>query len=219
MSFLPSILGGGGATVSDPQIWAIYPAGGINDTPIADADRPWTPGSIPDLAENQAFIGVDNDSAIRITFEEGRVLIECWTPIDKEYSRHWLMQGAGTPVSPLAEGQSPDDEDDREQLRMWSRDYQQIDPRSPYGIALSSRTSYGMNGLIEATNWGPGQFLLMDANQTRIDIGTPNYEDILEEVIQPRHLGKANVTTVDGSVRPMSLLELEQEMDQKLSLS
>ena len=213
VSYLPSILGAGGPAIQDPQIWAKYPAGGVDDAPIADADRPWTSGSIPTLAENQAFIGVDNDSAILITFEEGRVLIECWTPIDQEYSRHFLMQGAGTPVHPLADGQDPSDEDDKELLRMWSRDYQQIDPRSPYGVPMGGRTSYGMNGLIEATNWGPGQFMLMDANQTRIDVGTSNYEDILEEVVQPRHLGKANVSTVDGSVRPMSLLELEQEMD------
>jgi len=215
VSFLSSILGAGGPAVTDDQIWAKYPAGGIDDPPIADAGRPWTPGSIPDLADNQAFIGVDNDSAILITFGITKVTFECWEPIDKIYSRHWLMQGAGTPVHPLPDGKSPDDEDDKEILRMWSRDFQKIDPRSPFAIRCGGgKTSYGMNGLIEAANWRPGQLMLMDANETIIDIGTGNYEDILEEVVAPRHMGKVNVVTVGGGVTSMTLLELEQETEE-----
>jgi prepilin-type N-terminal cleavage/methylation domain-containing protein len=210
-SFLPSILGAGGPAVNDPQIWAWYPAGGVHDTPKGEE---WPASYLPDLAENQAFIGVDNDSAILITFKRTEIVFECRTPPDKEYSRHWLMQGAGTPPCPLANGVSPEDEDDKVLLRMWSRDYRQIDPRS--GLAVSffaADASYGMNGLIGAANWRPGQLMLMDANETIIDVGTGNLEDILEEVVAPRHMGKVNVVTVGGSVTSMTLLELEQEME------
>jgi len=214
-SFLPSILGAGGPAVGDDQIWAWYPAGGIHDTPKGEE---WPVAYLPNFEEmtqkNQAFIGVDNDSALLITFKRTEIIFECWEPPDKEHSRHWLMQGAGTPPCPLGDGQSPDDEDDKELLRLWSRDFQRIDPRS--GLALSffaADASYGMNGLIGAANWRPGQLMLMDANETIIDIGTGNFEDILEEVVAPRHMGKVNVVTVGGSVTSMTLLELEQEME------
>lgn len=212
-SFLPSVLGAGGPAITDPQIWAWYPAGGVHDTPKGED---WPASYLPNLKENQAFIGVDNDSAILITFNRTEIIFECWEPPHKQYSRHWVMQGAGTPVHPLGEGQSPDDEDDKELLRMWSRDFQKIDPRSPFGLTCyAGDASYGMNGLIEATKWRPGQLMLMDANETIIDIGTGNLEDIMEEVIAPRHMGKVNVVTVGGSVTSMTLLELEQEMEKR----
>jgi prepilin-type N-terminal cleavage/methylation domain-containing protein len=215
-SFLPSILGAGGPAVDDPQVWAWYPAGGVHDAPKGEE---WPAAYLPNFEEmrqkNQAFIGVDNDSGVLITFKRTEIIFECWEPPDKNYSRHWLMQGAGTPVHPLSDGQSPDDEDDKELLRMWSRDFQKIDARCPFGFScIVGDASYGMNGLIEAANWRPGQLMLMDANETVIDIGTGNFEDILEEVVAPRHMGKVNVVTVGGSVTSMTLLELEQEMEE-----
>ena len=215
-SFLTSILDGGGPAVNDPQIWAWYPAGGVHDTPKGEE---WPPSYLPDLADNQAFIGVDNDSAIRITFGAD-ILIECWEPPHKQYSRHWLMTGKGTPVHPLPDGASPDDEDDAELLRMWSRDFQQIDPRSPLRIGGAVHASYGMNGRIKPRKWGPQQFMLMDANNTYLDVdGEGNLETIWEgeSGVAPRHyIGRrreVNVVCCDSSVRAMTLLELKREFD------
>jgi prepilin-type N-terminal cleavage/methylation domain-containing protein len=211
-SYLTAILGAGGAAVNDPQVWAWYPAGGIHDTPKGDPDRPWTPDRLPTLKENQAFIGVDNDSALLITFGD-EIIFECWEPIDKQYSRHWLMKGPGTPVCPLPTNGSPDDDDDKELLHMWSRDYRQIDPRSPLRLGAGSWSSYGMNGMIEARKFGLGQIMLADANETIIRIGSRREEAYIEEVIQYRHMGKANVASVDSSVRAMTREEIEREYD------
>lgn len=213
-SFLTSVLGMGGPAISDPQIWAWYPAGGVMDQPKGES---WPDNFLPQLEENQAFVGVDNDSAILITFGMDQLKIECWKPPHQQYSRHWLMKGAGTPVSPLPDGASPDDDDDKELLRMWSRDFQKIDPRSPFGIQVGGKSSYGMNGLIEDKKWGPGQLMLMDANETRIDVDTANLEDDLFHpdwgIIKARHMGKVNVNSVDGSVKSMTLDELEEALD------
>jgi hypothetical protein len=213
-SFIPSILGAGGPAVQDNQIWSWYPAGGIHDSPKGET---WPQQYLPDIKDNQAFIGVDNDSAMMITFGP-TILLETWEPPPNNmggagHSRHWVMEGPGTPRYPLPHHETPEDDDDAEILHMFSLHYVQHDPRSPYGIKASAGASYGMNGLIDPRRWRPGQLMLMDANETRIDVGTRNYEDIMEEVVLPRHLGKVNTVTVGGSVNTMSLMELEQELD------
>jgi prepilin-type N-terminal cleavage/methylation domain-containing protein len=213
-SFIPSILGAGGPAVRDPQIWAWYPAGGIHDNPKGEQ---WPSQYLPNIKEEQAFIGVDNDSAMMITFGS-TILLETWEPPPKSmggagHSRHWVMKGAGTPRNPLPHGQSPQDGDDADILHMFSLQYVQHDPRSPYGIKLTGEASYGMNGLLTEKKWRMGQLMLMDANETRIDVGTGNLEDVLEEVVIPRHMGQVNVVTVGGSVDSMTMLELEEELD------
>jgi prepilin-type processing-associated H-X9-DG protein len=118
---------------------------------------------------------------------------------------------------------SPADEDDEVLLILFGWHYNQIDPRSPLSLGAGApEASYGMNGIIEPENWGPRQVMVMDANRTVIDVGTTNYEDDLESVVQPRHFrkrpddpysGKVNVVTCDGSVRPWTLGELRREYE------
>ncbi|MCD6303857.1 MAG: prepilin-type N-terminal cleavage/methylation domain-containing protein [Planctomycetes bacterium] len=213
-SYLTSILGLGGPAVNDPQIWAWWPAAGLHQSPKGET---WPPQYLPTLKDNQAFIGVDNDSALLITFGD-TITFETWEPPPYNmggagHSRHWVMKGPGHPKCPVPIGDSPQSDSDKEILHMFSLGFVRHDPRSPYGIPTAGRCSYGMNGLLEPRKWRPGQFMLMDANETRIDIGTANYEEPLEDVVMPRHMGKANVLTVGGSVKPMSLLELEMERD------
>lgn len=216
-SYLTAILGGGGAAVGDPQVWAWYPAGGIHDSPKGEE---WPSAYLPTLKANQAFIGVDNDSALLITFLGNAIQFEAWEPPPFEmqgagHSRHWLMKGPGTRVGPLptAGDPSPEDEDDKELLHMWSLNYVRNDPRSPLRLGAGSWSSYGMNGMIEARKFGLGQIMLADANETIIRIGSRREEAYIEEVIQYRHMGKANVAFVDSSVRAMTREEIEREYD------
>ena len=155
VSWLSDILTAGGAAVDDPQVWAIYPAGGVDDAPRDN----WPAGSIPDLQDNQAFIGVGDDAAVLLTLGE-EITIESWTPPAHSKagdSRHWLMWGAGTPVDFLPDGHSPADGDDEVLLHLWGRDFPQIDPRSPmvtdvpsFGIATVAYPT----GLPGWTLWG-----------------------------------------------------------------
>jgi len=212
-SFITDILAGGQGAVPDPQIWAWYPDAGIHDNPKGET---WD-GALPtNLQDNQAFIGVDNDSCIQITFGS-TVTIECMTPpaqAQSGYSRHWVVQGAGTPRNPLPNDADPSDDDDQEILHMWGRDNKAIDPRSPYVIS-SGRASYGINSLVRTRQWSPDQIMLMDANELVINIDSANLEDVFEEVVQPRHFGKANVVTVGSSVTTWSLADLEEELDKR----
>jgi hypothetical protein len=137
VSWLPDILTGGSAAVEDHQIWAIYPAGGVNDPPEGEN---WPAGSLPVLQSNQAFIGINDDAAILLTLDDP-ITIESWTPPEHSqqgYSRHWVMRGAGTPAHPLPNDHSPADADDEVLLHLWGRDFTQIDPRSPLEIPVPS---------------------------------------------------------------------------------
>lgn len=216
-SFLLDILDSGRrGKVNDPQIWAWCPAKGINDPPKGEE---WPEQYLPKLQANQAFIGVDNDSAVLITFG-GSITIQAWEPPPYSmsgagHSRHWIMKGRGTPVNPLPhEGgkESAQDADDAEILHLWSKNYLQNDPRSPYAVQGGAQCSYGINSLIRATKWRPGQIMLMDANEIVVNVEGFNKQDIVEDVVMPRHFGKANVASVDGSVRGWTVLDLEAEL-------
>ena len=217
-SYLVNILDRG-KPIPDPQVWAWYPAGGIKQAPQGGWPVEYLPNWDQMQARNQAFIGVDNDSGLLITFGDVTVF-ETWEPPQKGHSRHWLMQGAGTPVAPLAGGACPADADDKMLLHMWGWDMLKHDPNSPLRFGGNSPdASYGMNAMVRSDDFGPRQFLVMDANETIIRVGTSNYEDAEvfspppQGVIRARHMGKVNVVTCDGAVTSWSLPELKKQYD------
>lgn len=215
VSYLVDILNPG-RPLSDPQIWVWYPAVGKRDAPRGG----WPDSYLPNLAANQAFIGIDNDAAIRITFGDVTIFEDWETPSKGASSRHWLMQGKGTPLTPLPANVSPADGDDKELLRLYGFDYRVMDPRSPLKFGSSEVVSYGMNGMLDPTNYGSKQFLVMDANEPVLNVGTANYEDPLlfsagpQGVIKPRHFGKVNVATCDGAVTSWTLQDIKAQFDQ-----
>jgi prepilin-type processing-associated H-X9-DG protein len=105
---------------------------------------------------------------------------------------------------------------DQELLHLTGNGYQnKIDPRSPL-ILPGMHSSYGMNGQIEPKRFASKQFMLMDAKKTTLNIleeGDHGELDEIPDVVAPRHLGKANVAFVDGSVSSLSVNELVEEKD------
>ncbi len=210
-SFYPDIFAG--RKVPDPQVWAIYPRGGVNQPPINGS--PWSP--LPTVAENQAFIGTDNDAGVLITFRADSILFESQVPPDSVgYSRQFVVKGAGTPPSPLAIGALPDDADDKMIIHLWGMDYKQLAP--PVSISMGAQTSYGINGLVREKVWRPEQYLLMDANTLVIEAESSSKTDFLDEVVMPRHKEKVNVVTCGGDVKAVRLIDMEMELKKSDSL-
>jgi hypothetical protein len=208
-SFLPDILGG--RKVPDNQVWAIYPRGGVNQPPKS----PWSP--LPTVAENQAFIGTDNDAGVLITFRADSILFESQVPPDSVgYSRQWVMKGAGTPPCPLAIGASPENATEKLIIHLWGMDYKQLAP--PVSITMGAQTSYGINGIVQEKIWRPEQYLVMDANTLVIEAASATKTDFLDEAVMPRHKGKANVVTCGGDVKAVRLIDLEMELKKSDSL-
>jgi len=208
-SFFPDIFAG--RKVPDPQCWAIYPRGGINQPPTS----PWPNHAT--VAENQAFIGGDNDAGVLITFHPDSILFESQVPPDSAgYSRQFIVKGAGTPPSPLAIGSLPDDADDKLIIHLWGMDNKKIDP--PVSINMGAQTSYGINGLVAQKTWRPEQFLVMDANQLVVQPDSSSKADFLDEVLMPRHKGKVNMVTCGGDVKAVRPIDMEIELKKSDSL-
>jgi len=132
------------------------------------------------------------------------------------YSRQYVVKGAGTPRSPLAGSESPEDDDDKLIIRLWGWDHPRLAP--PFSIDVGAQSSYGVNSLVEKKNWRPKQIFVMDANELVVEVGSASKEDFLDEVLVPRHMGKLNVSTCDGGVRSMTVLEMEMELQKSRSL-
>ena len=210
-SYFPDIFGG--KAVPDPQVWAIYPRGGVNQPPKSN----WPASNLPNVKENQAFAAIDNDAACMITFRGSSILFESWVPPDSVgYSRHYIMKGEGTHPGTLPGGQVAGDADDTAIIRLWGWDHTKLAP--PVSITMGAQSSYGVNSLVEEKNWRPEQILVMDANELVVEVGSASKEDFLDEVLVPRHMGKLNVATCDGGVRPMTMLEMEMELRKSRSL-
>ena len=208
-SFFPDILAG--RKVPDAQLWAIYPRGGLNQPPKS----PWSP--LPAVAENQAFIGTDNDAGVLITFRADSILFESQTPPDSAgYSRQFVVKGAGTPPSPLPIGSLPDDADDKLIIHLWGMDNKKIDP--PVSINMGAQSSYGINGIVQEKKWRPEQYLVMDANMLVVDPDSSSKATFLDEALMPRHYGKVNVVTCGGDVKKASLIDMEMELKKSDSL-
>jgi len=208
-SYFPDIFGG--KPVPDGQVWAIYPRGGINQPPKSN----WP--TVPHVAENQAFVGIDSDAACMITFKGSSILFESVVPPDSVgYSRHYILEGNGTHPGTLPGGQLAGDADDKRIIRLWGWDNTKLDPS--VSITMGAQTSYGVNSLVEEKNWRPEQIFVMDANDLVVEVGSAAKEDFLDEVLLPRHMGKLNVTTCDGAVKTMTVLEMEMELEKYRSL-
>jgi prepilin-type N-terminal cleavage/methylation domain-containing protein len=208
-SFFPDILAG--RKVPDGQLWAIYPRGGVNQPPKS----PWSP--LPNVAENQAFIGTDNDAGVLVTFRGDSILFESVVPPDSAgYSRQFVVKGAGTPPCPMAIGALPNDADDKMIIHLWGMDNKQLAP--PVSISMGAQTSYGINGLVKEKVWRPEQYLVMDANTLVIEAASSTKTDFLDEAVMPRHKGKANVVTCGGDVKAVRLIDLEMELKKSDSL-
>lgn len=210
-SYFPDIFGG--KAVPDPQVWAIWPRGGVNQPPKSN----WPATNLPNLEENQAFVAIDNDAACLITFKGSTIMFESWVPPDSQgYSRHYVMKGPGTHYGTLPGGTIAGDDDDIAIIRLWGWDNPKLVP--PVSITMGAQSSYGINSLVEQKNWRPEQIFVMDANELVIEVGSASKEDFLDEVLVPRHMGKLNVSTCDGSVRPMTMIEMEMEFDKSTNL-
>lgn len=230
-SYLSQALDSG--TVSDQQLRVWYPAKGMNNLPEKWVSNGYVPDS---LDENQAFVGLGNhfilSCGVLITFNGREIEVTSWPNSEASGgdnaggSRHWLMRGPGTPLSPLPlDADSAADEDDEELLRLWSPSAvprYTMDPRSPLTLGRET-ASYGMNAMVQGRDWSSRQILVTDACETVINVGSGNNEDDLEEVLQPRHFrtdpddpysGTLNVLTADGSVRSRTLDELQREYDE-----
>jgi len=208
-SFFPDIFAG--RKVPDPQCWAIYPRGGINQPPTS----PW-PNHAP-VAENQAFIGTDNDAGVLITFRADSILFESQIPPDSAgYSRQFVMKGAGAPPSPLAMNASPENATEKLIIHLWGTDNKQLAP--PVSINMGVQSSYGINGIVAQKTWRPEQFLVMDANQLVVQPDSSSKADFLDEVLMPRHRGKVNVVTCGGDVKVVRPIDMEIELKKSDSL-
>ncbi len=212
ISYVNSLLEGGGPVVDDPQIWCRYPGGGVNDDPKGEN---WPPGSIPDLDDNQAFIGIDNDACCLITLGD-RVEIESLPPPDPGHSRHWVMKGDGDIKTPLEGGEDPANEDNENILHLYGWDYTEVDPRSPASPSSIRSVSYGMNGLIGGREWNPSQIVLIDALEASIEIDAEgNFITPLREVLAPRHWEDSmNMVDMSGAALPIDFADFEQRLEE-----
>ena len=210
-SYFPNVFGG--VPVHDPQVWAIYPRGGVDQPPKSN----WPGNRLPHPEQNQAFVGIDNDAGCMITFKGSTIKFESWHPPDDVgYSRHYIMEGPGTHPGALPGGTEAGDDDDKKIIRLWGWDYAQKAP--DVTINLGAQSSYGINSLVGEKRWRPEQFLVMDANELVVEVGNTNHADFLDEVLVPRHFGKVNVSNCDGSVHSMTYLEMEMELAESKSL-
>lgn len=81
----------------------------------------------------------------------------------------------------------------------------------PFEIAGGVGVSYGMNSLITRKGNEPHQVLLLDYEKSIVNVGAEDYIiDDFDEQFAPRHLGRANVLFVDGSIATLTQAELEE---------
>jgi len=207
-SFITDLMAG--RPVSDPQVWAIYPAGNRYDAPKGEH---WPAELIPDVQDNQIWIGIDNDAAVLFTFADTYIEIRPMDSTSHQYSRHWIMKGKGTPVHPLPGGVEPEDEDDTMLCHLWGWHVQSLD--SPVIISNTPPSSYGINSLLEQKRWDPAELYIMDANEVVVDVLKSELDDVRDRHYKRNRngeiVGKVNTVTVDGSVRTYTLEELQKE--------
>ncbi|MBE3098673.1 MAG: prepilin-type N-terminal cleavage/methylation domain-containing protein [Planctomycetes bacterium] len=75
----------------------------------------------------------------------------------------------------------------------------ELEPRFNVG----GPTSYGMNGQATSAGLWSGQILLVEYRRALVDMDGQGLDDKLDDLLAPRHQGKANVLFGDGEVRDM----------------
>jgi len=174
-------------------------AGNYGPPPPEEGNWDWllsqTGGTI---RTDQCAITVDNDAGILITYGDMVCMQSVRGQTAAMGSEHYLCKGPGT------------DWTKETLIRLWGNSYHTVDPAYYVQGAIAS---YGMNSLVPQKLPRLNQLMLMDSKTTVVNFSQlGNYIDD-DDVIVPRHFNKANVATVAGDVRPMSLQELQWELE------
>jgi len=77
--------------------------------------------------------------------------------------------------------------------------------------APGGASGYGYNAGVRAAGERPGQLLLVDYDKSVVDLDGIGHDDDVSRWLAPRHLGRANVLCVDGSVRAYLPSELTSD--------
>jgi len=189
-----AVLGIGEGVIQDPQVF------GDDDipkapTPCTHRHQCWC--YVPIRKENQKLISITDEATVLITFDEGEITMESLIGCGCDHcnSDHWLMKGD------CIDGKKCLEQDELI-MQLGGRNY-----RTPHTHTIRTPSSYGINSLVGETQFGSQQLMLMDASQTVVQVGEPDWL----ETVKDRHMGKANVVTVGGSVRSMSKAQLLDE--------
>jgi len=200
-----------GSSLEDRQIL-------VNPPGIA-GDHGWNP---PDPEGNQTLICIDDDAAIMITPGDSTIIESIDPPGDGGLcgSEHWICMDDGqenwrSDLTAVLRSVANTNKsamqtaDPRVIMRLTGRRYANvIEP--PYTVG-TQRASYGMSTAVNSESPRPGQLMLVEYKTSVVRL-KGNFTDI-DESLRPRHFGRANYITTDGSVSSMTVEELEQELN------
>ncbi|MHC4986156.1 MAG: prepilin-type N-terminal cleavage/methylation domain-containing protein [Planctomycetota bacterium] len=194
--------------VNDPQLHYLYQ--GVDNGPAMDGWQ-WVfdlnDGNPPE--DNQAMVAIATCAAVLITFTEDYIEYKPLghSPSWQSGSQHWVGQG------------DPFDDDGWEDdvlVRLTGQGFATVLPAVRQ--KTFHETDYGMNNLVPTHTFRWGQLMLIEYNDAVVRLegggldphepfdGNPDNGEI-----QDRHLGKANLVRVDGSVTSQTKVELANE--------
>ena len=190
----------------------------VNPPGIA-GDHGWNP---PDPEGNQTLICIDDDAAIMVSFGDITIIESIDPPGDGGLcgSEHWVCLDDGranwrselTAVLQSVRNTSKSamqTADPRVIMRLTGQRYANIiEPAYTVG---TQRASYGMSTAVNSESPRPSQLMLVEYKTSVVRLNG-NFTDI-DESLRPRHFGRANYISTDGSVSSMTVEELEQELN------
>jgi len=190
----------------------------VNPPGIA-GDHGWDP---PDPEPGQTLICIDDDAAIMITPGDSTIIESIDPPGDGGLcgSEHWICLDDGKPnwrtelTAVLQSVRNTNKSamqtaDPRVIMRLTGRRYANvIEPAYTVG---TQRASYGMSTAVDSGSPRPGQLMLVEYKTSVVRL-KGNFTDI-DESLRPRHFGRANYISTDGSVSSKTVEELEQELN------
>lgn len=161
-------------------------------------------------ADNEALLAIATCAAFSITFHGGGSQGVEIAPLGhhpdwSSGSDHWITRG---------DPSNPSWEDDV-LVRLTGVGYSTIDSSvSVFG----GGSHYGMNTLVNTSAYRMNQLWLVEYTSDLINLTSSHHDDPFDEnesngEIMARHLGRANLLKVDGSVLSMTKDELENEFD------
>jgi len=195
----------------------------VNPPGIA-GDHGWNP---PDPEGGQTLICIDDDAAIMITGGDSTSIESIDPPGDGARcgSEHWVCvdDGSSNWRSELTavlqsvkntKTSAMQTDDPRVVMRLTGRQYANI-IEEPYTVG-TQRASYGMSTAVNSDSPRPGQLMLVEYHTSIVRL-KGNFTDI-DESLRPRHFGRANYVSTDGSVSSKTSEELEQELNSSQDL-